>query len=35
MDYHLAFLEKEKNGVTRLIIFQEGQSNPNPHKFRG
>ena len=27
--------KKEKNGVTRLIIFQEGQSYPHPHKFRG
>ena len=35
MDYHLAFLEKEKNVVTRLIILQEGKSYPHLHKFRG
>ena len=29
-------LEKgKKSGVTRRIIFQEGQSYPHPHKFRG
>ena len=35
MDYNLAFKEKEKNGFTRLIILQEGQSYPHPHKFWG
>ena len=29
------FRKKNKNGVTRLIIFQEGQSYPHPYKFRG
>ena len=33
MDYHLTFLEKEKNGVTRLIILQEGQCYPPPTNF--
>ena len=36
MDYHLTFLEKrkKKSGVTRLIIFQEGQKNSkHPQNF--